>query len=115
VGARGGLQFMPRVLAYGNIGFTSARFPGTNQVNTFGGAATGFSTPAFTANGWFLGSGAEVAVTPNLFWRSEYRFARYNSQTLTDSNGTVNANFITFKPSVQTVTTQLVYKFNLWR
>ena len=55
----------------------------------------------------------EAAVTPNLFWRNEYRFARYGTETLPDTNATgATPASITFKPSVQTVTTQLVYKFS---
>jgi outer membrane immunogenic protein len=115
VGGRAGWLLTPAVLSYADAGYTQARFSGANMVNTFTGASTAFSTPETTFNGWFLGGGLEVAVTPNLFWRNEYRFSRYQNETLPDTNGAIPANSINFKPSVQIVTSQLVYKFNWLR
>jgi outer membrane immunogenic protein len=115
-GVRGGWMATPQVLGYGNIGFTSARFSSANLINTNSGLPTGYSTPATTFNGWFIGGGVEVAIMPNLFWRNEYRISRYQSRTLTEAvagGGTFQS--IDFKPTVQTITTQLVYKFNWWR
>jgi outer membrane immunogenic protein len=84
-----------------------------------------WTTPSFTRGGWFVGGGTEYAVTwlaPGFFVRSEYRYADYGTQSLTDVvNGPPVAIFpglisqlnnINFKPVVQTITTQLVYKFN---
>ena len=45
------------------------------------GAPSGFSTPAFTANGWFLGGGVETSLLPGWFWRTEYRYAYYGNKT----------------------------------
>ena len=128
-GARAGWLVTPQVLSYWNVGFTSARFSSANMVVSGTGAASGFSTPAVTANGWFIGGGLEAAITQNVFWRTEYRYSSYDTKTLTDTfpsgANPVNvqgvgpvgnpASSITFKPQVQTVTTQLVYKFNWWR
>ena len=114
-GARAGWVVTPQVLSYVNGGYTAAHFSGTNMVLTFNGAATGFSTPAFTASGWFLGGGVEAAVAPGWFWRNEYRSARYESKTLPDTAAGGPITSITFKPTVQTVTSQLVYKFNWMR
>jgi outer membrane immunogenic protein len=112
-GARAGWLVTPAVLSYVNGGYSQAHFTGANMVTTFAGAATLFSTPDTTRGGWFIGGGAEAMVTPGWFWRNEYRYARYNGTTLTDTNGIGGANAsITFKPDVQTVRSEVVYKFN---
>jgi len=120
-GARVGWLFTPDFLAYVNGGYTSARFSGADMVRTFDNGFTGFSTPAVTAHGWFIGGGTEFALHsvlglqlgPGWFWRYEYRYASYRNETLPDTNpaGGIASN-ITFKPTVQTITSQLVYKFN---
>jgi len=61
-GARIGWLITPDILAYVNGGYTSARFSSASMVFTPSGAASGFTTPAFTANGWFIGGGTEVAM-----------------------------------------------------
>jgi outer membrane immunogenic protein len=109
VGARGGWLVTPKTLSYYNAGYIGARFSSTNFVNVGTGVANGQTTPAFTASGWFLGGGLETSVAPNWFWRTEYRYAYYGSKTITEAPV---ANSITFKPTVQTVTSQIVYKFN---
>jgi outer membrane immunogenic protein len=112
-GARAGWLVTPMVMSYVNGGYTSARFSSASMVNTFVGAPTAFSTPAFTANGWFLGGGVEAVIAPGWFWRNEYRYAYYGTKLLPDTNGTGGVDdSISFKPTVQTVTTQLVYKFD---
>lgn len=119
-GARLGWLVTPDFLAYVNGGFTSARFSSANMVTTFVGATTAFSTPAFTTNGWFIGAGTEVTMPsilglqlgPGWFWRNEYRYASYDRKTLADTNGIASDSSINFKPVVQTVTSQLVYKLN---
>jgi len=117
VGGRAGWLVTPQVLGYGNAGFTSARFSSANMVATnppAAGTASGNATPSFTTNGWFLGSGAEIAVAPGWFWRTEYRYASYANKLLSDA-GPIIAADINFKPVVQTFTTQAVYKFNWTR
>jgi outer membrane immunogenic protein len=101
------------VMSYVNGGFTSARFSSASMVDTNLGAPTAFSTPAFTANGWFLGGGVEASIAPGWFWRNEYRYASYGSKLLPDTSGAGGvATSINFKPTVQTVTSQVVYKFD---
>jgi len=113
IGARGGWLVTPKTLSYWNGGYTGARFSGTDMVITITGTPTPFTTPAFTANGWFLGGGLETSVAPNWFWRTEYRYAYYGSKSLPEANATgLAGSSITFKPTVQTVTSQIVYKFN---
>jgi outer membrane immunogenic protein len=124
VGARAGWLFSPNVLGYWTAGYTNARFSsaamhdGGLGLIAPPGAFTGDSTPSFRAGGWFLGGGTEVALSGfggGLFWRTEYRYAYYGDQTLSDTGSNpfvpIN-NSIHFQPTVQTVTTQLVYKWN---
>lgn len=124
VGARGGLLATPAILSYWNAGYTNARFSSASMRDAGGGfiappgALTGDTTPAFSAGGWFLGGGTDIALTSfgnGWFWRNEYRYAYYGNQVLKDTGSNIFLpinNSINFKPTVQTVTTQLVYKFN---
>ena len=51
---------------------------------------------------------------PSLFWRNEYRLAHYQRCVHPETSlrrGRTSHN-INFKTTVQTITTQLVYKFN---
>lgn len=125
-GARVGWLVTPQILSYVNGGYTQAHFSGANMVTTFVGMPANFSTPSFNTNGWFLGGGVEVSLAsfiPGLFSRNEYRYSSYNSVTLTDTcpraSGSAACggfatpqNSITFHPYVQTVRSELVYKFN---
>lgn len=113
VGVRAGWLITPKTLSYINGGYTNARYSGANILASQNGSPLGFSTQAFTTGGWFLGGGVEMAVLPNWFWRTEYRYSYYDSKNLPESTaGGFVADTFTFKPLVQTVTTQLVYKYN---
>jgi outer membrane immunogenic protein len=92
-----------------NGGYTAARFSGTDLVSTSGVVVLPLSASAFTANGWFLGGGVETSLSPGWFWRTEYRYAYYGTKTVDESTAVRGINF---KPAVQTVTGQIVYKFN---
>src|SRR5665811_51499 len=52
-----------------------------DQIDIFHGDAY---IPATTYKGWFLGSGYEYGLgfMPGLFWKTEYRFADYQAQTV---------------------------------
>ncbi|MBX9826028.1 MAG: outer membrane beta-barrel protein [Xanthobacteraceae bacterium] len=119
VGARGGWLVAPDVLSYVSAGYTQARFSSATMSSMLTGAPfNGLSTPAFTTDGWFAGGGVEAAILPGVFWRNEYRYAQYGSETVTDSStnpAALTRNNINFRPTVQTVTTQLVYKFGTAR
>jgi outer membrane immunogenic protein len=112
-GVRAGWLLGPKTLSYINGGYTGARFSGANLVNSATGAPFPLSTQAFTTNGWFLGGGVEMAVLPGWFWRTEYRYSYYDSKNLPEVSSVGGAgDTFTFKPTVQSITTQLVYKFN---
>lgn len=113
VGARLGWLVTPQVMSYTKAGFTQARFGGVQMQSTFTGTGTGFFTPGFTTNGWFLGGGVEAEFAPGWFWRAEYRYADYGARYLTDTTAAGAANdTIRFHPEEQTATLGLVYKFN---
>jgi outer membrane immunogenic protein len=130
-GPRVGRLLTPQTLSYVNAGFTQTHFNSASMVDTFSGLPTPFVTPSFDKSGWFLGGGVERAFSlfgmgPGWFWRSEYRYASFGTKTLTDTAPGAGPgvivpglgffanpqNSITFKPTVQTIRTELVYKFN---
>jgi outer membrane immunogenic protein len=126
-GGRIGWLVAPNILSYVDGGYTQARFSSVNYVcdastafclaiNGVGsGAPTGDVTPGTTRDGWFIGSGVEFSMSsilPGLFSRTEYRFASYNGTNLPKTNAGVLLDFIAFRPTVQTVRTEFVYKFN---
>lgn len=114
-GGRAGWLITPVVLGYADAGYTSARFSSV----VFRSMATavpfgGTSTPAFTTDGWFVGGGMEAAIASGWFWRSEYRYSQYDTATVTMASNpaVLIGNNVNFKPTVQTVTSALIYKFN---
>jgi outer membrane immunogenic protein len=105
VGGRAGWVINPAFLTYVNGGYTRARFTDSAAV-----------LPSHTFSGWFIGTGVETRLSgllgilgPGWFWRNEYRFADYRSTTFSTSPllGTV-----TVRPFVQTVRSEIIYKFN---
>jgi outer membrane immunogenic protein len=115
-GARIGLVWSPQLFSYMNGGVTGTHFGGATLDSVTTGAATD-TTPAFSKIGWFLGGGAETTLSPLLptgfFLRSEYRYSYFGSTSVTESTvAGAPVDLITFHPTVQTLTTSLVYKFN---
>jgi outer membrane immunogenic protein len=113
-GARVGYLPWDTLLTYVSGGFSQLR---SNQINLAPvGGVTTFISPAQTWSGWFLGSGYEYKLDwlPGLMWKTEYRFADYGNKTiplLTAAGGpTVLAT--NSHPYIQTVRTELVYRFN---
>ncbi len=113
--AGGRIGYLPtdRLLAYVSAGGTQAHFKEINY--TFLGVFPGYSTAAHTFTGWFIGSGYEynLGFLPGLFWKTEYRFADYGSHT--DPlllNGAPTTSAIDHHPYVQTIRSELVYRFN---
>ncbi len=126
VGARGGWLLDPKTLTYFNAGFTQAHFNGigVGDLNPLNAASVPTGTVSgHTYNGWFLGSGVETKLDflPGNGWsaRTEYRYARYDAATqpvLTAAGTLYPVTGVPFglqtHPTVQTVRTELVYKFN---
>ena len=101
-----------------NGGYTAARFSGAAMVFPTNSALQG-NTSATSVSGWFLGGGVETTfdmlgmLGKGWFWRNEYRYASYGSKTIADAPvGAGTLNSITFKPTVQTVTSSVIFKFN---
>jgi outer membrane immunogenic protein len=115
VGARAGWLLMPSILTYFDGGFSRARFDAVNVHNLTTGDFIG-TLPARTFDGWFLGSGFVTPLpffqVPGLFLDTEYRLSSYRGITkpLAVIGGVPTD--ISMRPTVQTVTTALVYKFN---
>jgi outer membrane immunogenic protein len=117
--AGGRIGWLPsdQLLVYVSGGYTEARF---SQVN-FSLAATGLQTvfglPKHTYSGWFVGSGYEYGLgwMPGLFWKTEYRFADYGSDTLpivVSATGAPRGDNIESRKYVQTIRSELVWRFN---
>jgi outer membrane immunogenic protein len=115
-GGRIGYLVTPTLLAYESVGYSSARFDASTQ--TLVGGGFGQVTPGATYTGWFWGSGLEYQFTwlpiQGLFLKTEARFYSYGSKNLVDltAAGTPNGFVDTVRPHVETVTTELVYRFN---
>jgi outer membrane immunogenic protein len=107
-GGRVGWIALPNLLAYVSGGYTQAHF---DQINI---AAPPAYIPATTYNGWFLGSGYEYGLgfMPGLFWKTEYRFADYQAETVSVCSGSLCTPFIDSHKYVQKIRSELVYRFN---
>ena len=128
-GPRVGFLVTPQLLSYIDGGYTQAHYAAAILGDLSGALATQVTVPQQTRGGWFIGGGAEYALGwwKGLFWRTEYRFADYGSRTVAvictnnagalggvgcGGTGTVNA-LDTSKAYVQTITSSLVWRFNL--
>jgi len=121
VGARLGYLVAPNVLSYINGGYSHADFTQAS-LNSSDGTPLAFPYTIVKQHhdGWFVGGGVENSLNPfgiaapGWFMKTEYRLASYGRQniTLIPPSGQPDGNFITFKPTVQTISTSLVYRFN---
>jgi len=118
-GGRIGYLITPQLLSYFSGGYTNAQFvAGAENLN--GGAFSGVTWPDQNFSGYFLGSGTEIMIAPGWFVKSEYRYSSFSSKTI---NGAIGAPApvgltsinMSIKPQVQTISTELVYKFNWGR
>ncbi len=107
VGGRAGYAVTPAFLSYIDGGFTQAHF-----------SASAGIVPSHTYSGWFLGSGFDTRLSgllsgwlglgPGWYWRTEYRFSQYQNASFS----TVPLLTASVHPFVQTVRTEIIYKFN---
>jgi len=115
-GARIGLAFGPNLFTYINAGATGTRFGAANFNSIVTGAPTGSASAAFWKTGWFLGGGTETSLNPILpvgwFLRSEYRYSYFSATNVPVVAAGATAFVVGWHPTVQTLSTSLVYKFN---
>jgi outer membrane immunogenic protein len=108
-GGRLGWLVFPEFLAYVSGGYTQAHFTGFSLSN-------GTTLPANTYNGWFASIGVDTTfplLGNGWFFRSDYRYAQYSAATLAEvSAAGAVIDLQTIRPTVQTVTAGLAYKFN---
>jgi outer membrane immunogenic protein len=123
VGGRIGYLVTPQFLTYFSGGYTEANFRGSTGVCASGGGACGVgflpTVPSHTYSGYFLGGGTEYALSwfgPGWTVKTEYRLADYSSDTFAATGpGVVAGTTATMRPFVQTVRSELTYKFNWGR
>lgn len=128
VGARLGYLLTPSIMTYADVGYTQTRF-GAETLTTNLGVPLGaipavgvnFGYPGTTYQGWFLGGGTETALAdwlpglPNgLFLRTDYRFSAYRKAVgeINMTTGALDGNVENNRVYNQTVTTELVWRFN---
>ena len=116
VGGRVGYLITPSLLTYFTAGYTEAQFSGATYKN-LAGALTGFGVSSQTYQGYFIGAGDEYALSflPGLFWKTEYRFADYNSKNVpvfATATGLPTGVLESTHNYVHTVRSELVYRFN---
>jgi outer membrane immunogenic protein len=116
VGGRLGYTLTPTILTYVNGGYTQARFDGTNFVSQSTGAPLNAQIGATTYSGWFVGSGFEYSLgwMPGLFWKTEYRFAQYDRESLAILNlgGAPTGTNLESEKTIQTIRSELVWRFS---
>jgi outer membrane immunogenic protein len=116
-GVRVGYLVTPTVLSYINGGYSGSSWSSATLLNAGGVPVT--TTPSFHRDGWFIGGGVEnqlgfFGFGPGWFMKTEYRVADYSRINLPETfvSGVPTGFAVSFKPIVQTVSTQLVYRFN---
>ena len=116
VGARAGVLITPKLLSYIDGGWTGANIDRINILHT-SGAPTGLFLPSESPTGWFIGGGNEYALTfvpiNGLFWKTEYRFASYDSYDQHYIHPAfIGGSIVHNSVDVQTITSSLVWRFN---
>lgn len=117
-GGRLGYLVTPGLLGYVSGGYTQAKFDSIdNMIGIIGGAPTNLRVAGGTFSGWFIGGGTEYALSwfPGLFWKSEYRFSDYSSETRIQtvaSTGAPTGFSQVMSPTIHTVRSEIVWRFN---
>jgi outer membrane immunogenic protein len=117
VGARAGFLVNPAFLTYVNAGYTETRFDSFELFHDYPAVDEGLNVAAHTYDGWFLGGGVEYALgwLPGLFVRTEYRYSSYsaaNVPVLETATGVASDFAMHSTKDVQTIGTELVWRFN---
>ena len=118
-GGRIGYAVMPMFLAYVGGGYTQAHFDQVNLADSTTGIDALTFLPATTYHGWFLASGYEygMAFLPGLFWKTEYRYSSFDAADLSHIDATTglsNGFATNSKKFVQTIRSELVFRFNMF-
>jgi outer membrane immunogenic protein len=117
-GGRVGWLAFPSLLTYFSAGYTEATFDRVNFNFVFPPfAPTGFFLDKATYHGYFIGAGDEYALNflPGLFWKTEYRLSTFDHRAnpfLSVATGLPTGASEDSKKWVQTVRSELVYRFN---
>jgi len=123
-GVRLGYLVAPNVLSYVNAGYSGSGWSGTTLSDLVAPIKANATTPSFHRQGWFVGGGVENNLdilgisAPGWFLKTEYRTAFYGRAKLPETETPPNiltgltGTAVTFKPTVQTISTSLVYRFN---
>jgi len=120
VGARAGVLITPTLLSYIDGGGTGAQIGRIGILTTAGAPVLGgLYLPSESPGGWFIGGGAEYALTfvpiNGLFWKTEYRFASYDSYNqnyIHPPAGLPGTSSVHNSVDTQTITSSLVWRFN---
>jgi outer membrane immunogenic protein len=116
VGGRIGWLIFPQLLTYFSGGYTQAHFNAITFTD-FGCSSCSIDTiGSRTYKGWYLGAGDEYALSfmPGLFWKTEYRLSEFKKVTnLVFEGSELCECSIDSKKWVQTIRSELVYRFNL--
>jgi outer membrane immunogenic protein len=119
VGGRIGYVIAPQVLAFVSGGYTQAHFDQVDLFDEFlASTSQDLNIPEHTYSGWFLGTGYEYGLNflmPGLFWKTEYRYSEFSSASLpqiTTSTGAATGFSYDSKKFIQTVRSELVWRFN---
>jgi outer membrane immunogenic protein len=115
VGGRIGYLITPQIYSYFTAGYTQARFEGAAGVCI--AACVVLTLPDHDFSGYFLGGGTEVMLGgwgPGWSIKTEYRLANYDTDTVAFTTGLAGTT-IAIEPTVQTIRSQLSYKFNWGR
>jgi outer membrane immunogenic protein len=125
-GGRLGVVLFPNLMTYVSGGWTEAKFDSVN-FTTIGGLSDSSFLPIgvsadrswnqHTYKGWFIGTGDEYALNflPGLFWKTEYRLSRFDAEInplIVTSTGLRGLDSVDSKKWVQTIRSELVYRFN---
>jgi outer membrane immunogenic protein len=117
VGGRVGYLVFPQLNAFMSGGYTQASFDGFTFIDNSTLLQTTSVMSSQTYKGWFLGSGYEYALVdllPGLFWKTEYRYASYRAENVPVYTGGVLDYNEHAKKDIQTIRSELVYRFNWW-
>jgi outer membrane immunogenic protein len=112
LGLRAGWLMTPDILQYWSVGYTQTHFSGGPLRNSYtGNPLPNGHLESYDADGWFIGGGLEVALHNGWFWRNEARYADY-SEDVRHETGISPVFQLNFDPTVATVTSGVVYKFD---